>query len=175
MLYALSQVSCNFYSIDAITRDVKLVGKLKIDGQDVSGLAYDPTSDALLTLVLHFDSSFNNPRSDLARVNADNARVTSVGKVADGLFESLCWREVERTALIKATFVRTRLSGSWQLERSTGTRPICTETTGSKSLGARFHEKAVKLFLKFISHFSRQGGGIVLPSGLGYVGPCFDP
>jgi hypothetical protein len=40
---------------------------------------------------------------------------------------------------------------------------------------ARFHEKAVKLFLKFISHFSRQGGGIVLPSGLGYVGPCFDP
>ena len=32
----------------------------------------------------------------------------------------------------------------------------------------RLHEKAVKLFLKFISHFSR-GGGIVLPSGLGML------
>jgi hypothetical protein len=32
----------------------------------------------------------------------------------------------------------------------------------------RFHEKAVKLFLKFISHYSR-GGGIVLPSGLGML------
>ena len=37
-----------------------------------------------------------------------------------------------------------------------------------------FHEKVVKLFLKFISHFL-GGGGIVLPSGLGNVGPCFDP
>jgi hypothetical protein len=31
-----------------------------------------------------------------------------------------------------------------------------------------FHEKAVKLFLKFMSHFS-SGGGIVLPSGLGML------
>jgi hypothetical protein len=32
----------------------------------------------------------------------------------------------------------------------------------------RFHEKAVKLLLKFISHYSR-GGGIVLSSGLGML------
>jgi hypothetical protein len=31
-----------------------------------------------------------------------------------------------------------------------------------------FHEKVVKLFLKFISHFL-GGGGIVLPSGLGML------
>jgi hypothetical protein len=35
-------------------------------------------------------------------------------------------------------------------------------------LAPRFHEKAVKLFLKFISHFL-EGGGIVLPSGLGML------
>ena len=34
--------------------------------------------------------------------------------------------------------------------------------------GTGFHEKAVKLFLKFISHFF-CGGGIVLPSGLGVL------
>jgi hypothetical protein len=37
-----------------------------------------------------------------------------------------------------------------------------------------FHEKAVKLFLKFISHFF-GGGGIGLPSELGMFCPCFDP
>jgi hypothetical protein len=31
----------------------------------------------------------------------------------------------------------------------------------------RFHEKAVKLLLKFISHYSR--GGVELPSGLGML------
>ena len=34
-----------------------------------------------------------------------------------------------------------------------------------RSCFATFHEKAVKLFLKFISHYF-AGGGIVLPSGL---------
>ena len=37
-----------------------------------------------------------------------------------------------------------------------------------------FNEKVVKLFLEFISHSSRRAW-IVLPSGLGNVGPCFDP
>ena len=39
---------------------------------------------------------------------------------------------------------------------------------GPDATSSAFHEKAVKLFLKFISHFSR-GGGIVLPSGLGML------
>ena len=44
----------------------------------------------------------------------------------------------------------------------------------TKSIGRReraaqaLHEKVVKLFLKFISHFL-GGGGIVLPSGLGML------
>jgi hypothetical protein len=38
-----------------------------------------------------------------------------------------------------------------------------------------FHEKAVKLFLKFISHFSRWGCGSCFHPDSVYVGPCFDP
>ena len=37
-----------------------------------------------------------------------------------------------------------------------------------------FHEKAVKLFLKFISHFSR-GRWDRASIRTRYVGPCFDP
>ena len=37
-----------------------------------------------------------------------------------------------------------------------------------------FHEKAVKLFLKFISHFSRRAVDRA-SIRTRYVGPCFDP
>ncbi len=94
-LYSLSQVSCNLYSIEPITRDVKFIGKLNIDGQDVSGLSYDPTNDTLYTLVLHFDPGLKNLRSELAKVNIDNANVNVVGKIADGICNSLCWRECD--------------------------------------------------------------------------------
>lgn len=106
MLYALSQVTCNLYSINPITRDVKLIGKLNISGQDVSGLTYDPTNDALYTVILNLSPS---PRSDLARVNIDNASVTVVGKIADGFCDSLCWREYD--GQLNSYFVSG--SGSW--------------------------------------------------------------
>ena len=38
----------------------------------------------------------------------------------------------------------------------------------------RFHEKVVKLFLKFISHFSRRAVDRA-SIRTRYVGPCFDP
>lgn len=89
MLYALSQVTCNLYSINPITRDVKLIGKLNTNGQDVSGLSYDPTQDVLFTVILYSGPA---PRSELAKVNIDNANVTLIGKIADGTCNSLCWR-----------------------------------------------------------------------------------
>src|SRR6478672_12392415 len=42
-----------------------------------------------------------------------------------------------------------------------------------QGIGA-FHEKAVKLFLKFISHFSRRAVDRA-SIRTRYVGPCFDP
>lgn len=94
-LYALSQASCNLYSVDPITRDVNFIGKLNINGQDVSGLSYDPTNDTLYTMVLYFSSDYKNLRSELAKVNINNANATVVGKIADGLGDSLCWREYD--------------------------------------------------------------------------------
>ena len=90
MLYALSQVHCNLYSINPLTRDVKLIGKLNTNGQDASGLSYDPTNDTLYTVVLTQNRGL---RSDLARVNIENANITMVAKIADGICNSLCWRE----------------------------------------------------------------------------------
>jgi hypothetical protein len=92
MLYALSQVQCNLYSINPLTRDVKLIGKLNTNGQDASGLSYDPTSDTLYTVILLHDPHI---QSNLARVNIDNANITMVGKIADGICDSLCWREYD--------------------------------------------------------------------------------
>ncbi|SPF46249.1 hypothetical protein SBDP1_590026 [Syntrophobacter sp. SbD1] len=95
MLYALSQVAYNLYSINPITRDVKLIGTLQSDGQDVSGLSYDPISDALYTVILYFNAGYTSLKSALAKVNIDNANVTVVGTIADGLCDSLCWRECD--------------------------------------------------------------------------------
>ena len=47
-------------------------------------------------------------------------------------------------------------------------RASCGRQTPRAWHAIAFHEKAVKLFLKFISHFL-GGGGIVLPSGLGML------
>ncbi len=93
MLYALSQVTCNLYSINPITRDVRLIGKLNINGQDVSGLSYDAASDTLYSVVLYFSLDYKKLRSELVKVNINNASVTVVGKIADGLCNSLSWRE----------------------------------------------------------------------------------
>jgi hypothetical protein len=92
-LYAISQVTCNLYSINPLSRDVTLIGKLNINGQDVSGLTYSPIDETLYTVVLHMNAGSTNLRSDLAKVNMNNASVTVVGTIADGLCESLCWRE----------------------------------------------------------------------------------
>jgi hypothetical protein len=91
-LYAVAQVTCNLYSINPLTRDVRLVGKLNTNGKDVSGLTYDPIHDTLYTVLLNSSPS---PSSELAKVNSDNASVTVVGKIADGLCLSLCWRECD--------------------------------------------------------------------------------
>jgi len=56
LLYAVSQVALNLYSIDPETGQVLLIGRLDTDGQDVGGLAYDPTRDALYTTALYMSS-----------------------------------------------------------------------------------------------------------------------
>ena len=93
MLYALSQApSLNLYSVNPLTRDVTLIGQLTINGDDVSGLAYDPLSGSLYTLILHLGTPL---RTDLARVNPDNLQITVVGTMANVLGESLCWRDID--------------------------------------------------------------------------------
>ena len=89
-LYSLTQVSRNLYSIDPITRDVQLIGALASAAVDVSGLAYNPATDTLYTIILYAGSPL---RSDLAKVDINNGQVSVVGKIADGLCNSLCWRE----------------------------------------------------------------------------------
>ena len=77
MFYAVSQApSLNLYSVNPLTRDVTLIGQLTINGDDVSGLAYDPLSGTLYTLILHLGTPL---RTDLARVNPDNLQITVVG------------------------------------------------------------------------------------------------
>ena len=93
MLYAVSQApSLNLYSVNPLTRDVTLIGQLTINGDDVSGLAYDPLSGTLYTLILHLGTPL---RTDLARVNPDNLQITVVGTMANVLGESLCWRDID--------------------------------------------------------------------------------
>jgi len=70
----------------------------------VSGLAYDAISDTLYTVILYY-----TPRSDLARVKADTASVSVVGKIADGLSLNLCWRECD--GQLNSYLIHS--SGSW--------------------------------------------------------------
>jgi hypothetical protein len=91
MLYALAQVSFRLYSIHPLTRDVTLIGALNVAGNDVSGLTYDPIADTLYTLV-HVPT-ITHVRTDLVRVNSQNAQVSVVGQIGNGLGQSLCWRE----------------------------------------------------------------------------------
>jgi hypothetical protein len=91
-LYALTQATHNLYSIDPLTRDVKLIGALNLNpnAMDVSGLTYDPSSDTLYTVIV-----YAVPKSELAKVSMADASVNVVGKIADGLCISLCWRECD--------------------------------------------------------------------------------
>jgi hypothetical protein len=95
MLYALSQVNCNLYSIDPMTRNVAFIGKLNIGGQDIGGLTYDPIKDTLYTAVNYFDMEYKNIWSELVRIDMGTATVTVIGKIVDGLCDSLSWREYD--------------------------------------------------------------------------------
>ena len=95
VLFALSQIDCNLYSIDPLTRNVALIGRLNINGNDIGGLTYDPANDILYTAVNHFDADYTNISSDLVKVDMDTAVVTVIGKIADGLCGSLSWRDYD--------------------------------------------------------------------------------
>ena len=58
--------------------------------------------------------------------------------------------------------------------RSTSSLQLILRLTPKLCSQHSFHEKAVKLFLKFISHFSRQRWDRA-SIRTRYVGPCFDP
>lgn len=93
MLYALSQVSQKLYSINPLTRDVKLLGQLNTGGNDVSGLTYNPITGNLNTLILLHDAGNTNLRSQLAAINPNTLQVSVIGTIPNTICGSLCWRD----------------------------------------------------------------------------------
>jgi hypothetical protein len=90
VLYAIAQVTRGLYAINPLTRDVRFVGNVNTGGDDVAGLTYDPVRDVLYTAILRQGAT---PFSDLATVNRDTGAAAVIGKIANGLCVSLCWRD----------------------------------------------------------------------------------
>lgn len=93
LMYALSQVNWNLYSIDPLTRNVAFIGKLNISNgsQDIGGLTYDPIKDTLYTTVGNTDGTL----SELVRIDMNSAQVTVIGKIVNGFCFSLCWSDYD--------------------------------------------------------------------------------
>ena len=138
VLYAIAQVTCSLYAINPLTRDVRLVGKVNTGGDDVAGLTYDPVRDVLYTAILRGGAT---PFSDLATVDRDTAAAAVIGKVADGLCVSLCWRDSDGqlNGLVIAG------AGPWDsplkascvaIDPTTGTATPTARSTAASSSGA---------------------------------------
>ena len=89
-IYALSQSENNLYRIDPQTLAISHIGNLHIDrnvtwSEDAGALAYDSVTDALLTVIEHWDSDYSNIWSELVEIDVQNASLTSRG-VIDGTF-----------------------------------------------------------------------------------------
>lgn len=130
ILFALSQVNCNLYSIDPITRNVVLIGKLNISGNDVGGLTYDPANDILYTVVNHFNADYTKIFSDLVKVDMETADVTVIGKIADGFCGSLSWRDYDG----KINALVTYGSGSWDSDHKANLVSISPDTAAMTTI-----------------------------------------
>lgn len=93
-IYALAQGSWNLYEIDPLTLNIRHMGTLDIStsaswGEDIGGLAYDPGTDMLYTVVSHWDADYSGIWSELVKIDIADAKTTTVGFLADGFCDSL--------------------------------------------------------------------------------------
>lgn len=97
--YALSQGSNKLYSIDPLTLDIVLIGKLGIDhsgswDSDAGALAYDPASDSLYTAVERWtDYEMTTIWSELCKVDVTTAGLTCIGAIHGPFITSFDYNE----------------------------------------------------------------------------------
>lgn len=107
ILYALSQVENNLYSIDAKTLEVNLIGNLNIGGtrswNDANALAYDPNNDKLYTVTQDWDGNGTNSRGQLAEINTTDAQLSIIGDIS-GLVISLDYNEIDNQLYGQAVY-----------------------------------------------------------------------
>jgi hypothetical protein len=98
MLYALSQVEHNLYSIDPNTLDITHIGALAPQTPyqgtwDSAGMAYDPVTDSLYTTILHnsWPQSDENMWGELVRIDRSTGSLTSIGMITDGYVTGIAY------------------------------------------------------------------------------------
>jgi hypothetical protein len=95
-LFALSQSSHHLYAINPYTLEIALIGKLNIDkslswSEDIGGLAYDPVSDSLYTVVSHWNSNYTDIWSELVEIDQSTAEITYKGYITNRFTNSLSY------------------------------------------------------------------------------------
>jgi hypothetical protein len=98
LLYALSQVENNLYSIDPMTLDIQHIGNLHIDkslswGEDAGALAYDSNNDSLYTAVKHWESGSTNIWSELCEINLSDLELSNIGDIIGPFISSFAFNE----------------------------------------------------------------------------------
>lgn len=109
MLYALSQVDWNLYSINPNDLDINFIGKLQIDrsaswGEDIGGLTYNPFQNKFYTSVSHFDAGYTNSWSELVEVNVNSAEIVNKGYLTNGFVSSLSFNPDDSQIYAYATY-----------------------------------------------------------------------
>jgi outer membrane protein assembly factor BamB len=96
VIHAVSQVDWNLYAIDPATMAASHAGNLRVDtrtsrGEDVQALAYAPSRDVLYGTVVRWEDSGdrNTWRTDLVRIDAETAAVTTIGTMPRLVVSSL--------------------------------------------------------------------------------------
>ena len=97
-LYALSQVENNLYSIDPMTLSTSHIGDVHIDrqtswGVDAGALAYDTVTDALFTVIEHWDSDNTTIWSELVEIDIENAALRRVGRIPGSFITSMDYND----------------------------------------------------------------------------------
>lgn len=113
-LYALSQGNFSLYSVAPKTLEIEFVGSINIDrkaswGEDIGGITYNPSTNALYTTVNHWDPNYTNIWSELVTINLNTLETTSIGQMTNGFVNSITYDET--SGLFNAYAVYG--SGSW--------------------------------------------------------------
>jgi len=116
ILYALSQVDHNLYSIDPHTLNIQFIGRLSYYGSnswegDSAALAYDPNTDTLYTSISHnhWPPGRDDLWSELVIINRETAELTSVGHITNGYVNSTTYNRDDGFIYAYAVYG----SGSW--------------------------------------------------------------